>query len=242
MSICRLSAYRFSCCLQQIAMRELELWKDKIQLRIRDRIQSSMEQFTRDCLEVDKQVNETEPQTRPPGSTSMEQIYVRAAKLVKRTLDVEGAIVMDVSHVDVLETVGAESSTSITLHDADEGTESQSRTLSRDEYRRLAEFFEKHPQGKVCEGIVHAGLRPFLPTRIQYVLGESELRALDERRRIEIDGVCSLCPAVPIYNIDKRPFALLCAYSTGERTTPFVSSLLSCLMGAVGHGLISEFV
>ena len=154
-------------------MREMELWKDKIQLRIRDRIQSSMEQFTRDCLEVDKQVNETEPQTRPPGSTSMEQIYVRAAKLVKRTLDVEGAIVMDVSHVDVLETVGAESSTSITLHDADEGTESQSRTLSRDEYRRLAEFFEKHPQGKVCEGIVHAGLRPFLPTRIQYVLGES---------------------------------------------------------------------
>ena len=41
---------------------------------------------------------------------------------------------------------------------------------------------------------------------------------------MEIDGVCSLCSAVPIYNIDKRPFALLCAYSTGERTTPFVSS------------------
>lgn len=30
---------------------------------------------------------------------------------------------------------------------------------------------------------------------------------------------------MPIYNIDKRPFALLCAYSTGERTTPFVSAL-----------------
>ena len=29
--------------------------------------------------------------------------------------------------------------------------------------------------------------------------------------------------AVPIFNIDKRPFAVLCAYSTGERTTPFVS-------------------
>ncbi|KAJ2968558.1 hypothetical protein NUW54_g13181 [Trametes sanguinea] len=103
----------------QVAMRELELWKDKIQLRIRDRIQSSMEQFTRECLEVDKQADEEKPETRLVGSTSMEQIYVRAARLVKRTLDVEDAIIMDVSHVDVLETVGAESSTSLTLHHAD---------------------------------------------------------------------------------------------------------------------------
>ena len=68
-------------------MRELELWKDKIQLRIRDRIQSSMEQFTRECLEVDKHANEENSEMRQPGSTSMEQIYIRAAKLVKRTLD-----------------------------------------------------------------------------------------------------------------------------------------------------------
>ena len=181
-------------------MRELELWKDKIQLRIRDRIQSSMESFTRECLEVDKQANDEQPEARLPASTSMEQIYVRAAKLVKRTLDVEGAIVMDVSHVDVLETISAESTTSLTLHDADGGSGTQSRCLGKEEYRRLAEFFEKYPEGKVCEGIVHPSLRPFLPAQIQYVL------------------------AVPIYNIDKRPFALLCAYSTGERTTPFVSS------------------
>lgn len=35
--------------------------------------------------------------------------------------------------------------------------------------------------------------------------------------------------AVPIFNIDKRPFAVLCAYSTGERTTPFVSGENSIL-------------
>nr|VWO95876.1 Uncharacterized protein [Ganoderma boninense] len=164
----------------QVSMRELELWKDKIQLRIRDRIQSSMEQFTRDCLEVDKHANEENSEVRPPASTSMEQIYIRAAKLVKRTLDVEGAIVMDVSHVDVLETVGAESSTSLTLHDADGGSESQSRSLSKEQHRKLAEFFESYPEGKVCEGIVHASLRPFLPARIQYVLGHelSYLRAI----------------------------------------------------------------
>ena len=167
-----------------------------------------MEQFTRECLEVDKQVNEEQqpstpappPRRPPPGATSMEQIYVRAAKLVKRTLDVEGAIVMDVSHFDVLETVGSESSVSVTLHDADGHSDSPSRSLGKEEVRKLSEFFERYPEGKVCEGIVHPSLRPFLPAQIQYVL------------------------AVPIYNIDKRPFALLCAYSTGERTTPFVSS------------------
>ena len=79
---------------------------------------------------------------------------------------------MDVSHVDVLETVGAESSTSLTLHDADGGSDSQTRSMCKEEYRKLAEFFEKYPEGKVCEGIVHPSLRPFLPARIQYVLGE----------------------------------------------------------------------
>ncbi|KAI1797284.1 hypothetical protein LXA43DRAFT_877765 [Ganoderma leucocontextum] len=199
----------------QVAMRELELWKDKIQLRIRDRIQSSMEHFTRECLEVDKHANEEKPEMRQPGSTSMEQIYIRAAKLVKRTLDVEGAIVMDVSHVDVLETVGAESAMSLTLHDADGGSESQSRSLSKEQHRKLAEFFESYPEGKVCEGIVHASLRPFLPARIQYVL------------------------AVPIYNIDKRPFALLCAYSTGERTTPFLEGHELSYLRAIGVIILS---
>ncbi|OSD06395.1 hypothetical protein PYCCODRAFT_1360537 [Trametes coccinea BRFM310] len=199
----------------QVAMRELELWKDKIQLRIRDRIQSSMEQFTRECLEVDKQADEEKPETRLVGSTSMEQIYVRAARLVKRTLDVEDAIIMDVSHVDVLETVGAESSTALTLHHADPSLESRSRSLQADEYRRLAEFFERHPEGKVCEGIVPPGLRPFLPARIQYVL------------------------AVPIYNIDKRPFALLCAYSTGERTTPFLEGHELSYLRAIGVIILS---
>ncbi|KAI9000649.1 hypothetical protein BD414DRAFT_472325 [Trametes punicea] len=199
----------------QIAMRELELWKDKIQLRIRDRIQSSMEQFTRECLEVDKQADEEKPETHLVGSTSMEQIYVRAARLVKRTLDVEDAIIMDVSHVDVLETVGAESSTSLTVHHANPALESTSRSLQSDEYRKLTEFFEKYPEGKICEGVVPPSLRPFLPSRIQYVL------------------------AVPIYNIDKRPFALLCAYSTGERTTPFLEGHELSYLRAIGVIILS---
>ena len=49
----------------------------------------------------------------------MEQIYERAARLVKRTLDVEGALVIDVSHVDIIETVTAEACTQVTIHHAE---------------------------------------------------------------------------------------------------------------------------
>ncbi|KAH9945310.1 uncharacterized protein BXZ73DRAFT_38997 [Epithele typhae] len=202
----------------QVAMREMELWKDKIQLRVRDRIQISMEQFTRECLEVDRELKDEKPggANRSPSSASMEHIYLQAAKLVKRTLDVEGAIVVDVSHIDVLETVGSESAVSTTIHDADvSDSPTQSRSLGKDEHRKLAEFFEKFPEGKVCEGIVHSGLRPFLPARLQYAL------------------------AVPIYNIDKRPFALLCAYSTGERTTPFLEGHELSYLRAIGVIILS---
>lgn len=131
-----------------------------------------MEQFTRECLEVDK---EADGDKALFVSTSMEQVYERAARLVKRTLDVEGAIVLDVSHIDVLETISSESCMSITLHDADRQAGTTSKLLSKEEYTRLQEFFVKNPDGKICEGIVPAVLRPFLPTRIQYALGKSSL-------------------------------------------------------------------
>ncbi|KAI0701324.1 hypothetical protein BC835DRAFT_1264982 [Cytidiella melzeri] len=202
----------------QIAMRELELWRDKIQLRIRDRIQNSMEQFTRECLEVDKDAGGETAQGQGPfasDSRSMEQIYERAAKLVKRTLDVEGAIVMDVSHVDVVENASAECSTSITIHRDDSPTGTVNRLLNADEFAKLQDFFNKSPDGKICEGILPAGLRPFLPTQIQYAL------------------------AVPIFNIDKRPFAILCAYSTGERTTPFLEGHELSYLRAIGVIILS---
>ncbi|KAH9838351.1 histidine kinase [Rhodofomes roseus] len=175
----------------QVAMRELELWKDKIQLRIRDRIQNSMEQFTRDCLDLDKEVESDKGMF---AGTSMEQVYLRAARLVKRTLDVEGAVVLDVSHVDVVETVGAESAMAVTVHNADRqaGSVTVNKSLSKEEYSRLQEFFTKNPEGKICEGIVPATLRPFLPQRIQYALGVIILSAVLKRRMILADKAKSL--------------------------------------------------
>ncbi|KAJ3714916.1 atypical/HisK protein kinase [Lentinula guzmanii] len=203
-----------------IAMREMELWRDKIQLRIRDRIQNSMEQFSRECLEID--MEQQEPQSsqsstdsipeanRSPGpnlsmsGSSMDRVYDRAAKLVQRTLDVEGVIVMDVSHCEVLENMSGESTINVVMHHGDpDVAETTSKNLTADEYAKLNAFFAKNPDGKVSEGIVPPSFRLFLPTtRIQYAL------------------------TVPIYNIDKRPFALLCAYNASEHTKRFVSVII----------------
>ncbi|KAJ2922862.1 hypothetical protein H1R20_g14244, partial [Candolleomyces eurysporus] len=197
-----------------IAMREMELWRDKIQLRIRDRIQSSMEQFSRECLEIDNEVHDRGQEDLIIGS-SMDKVYDRAAKLVQRTLDVEGVIVMDVSHCEVLETMSAEGSVSVILHHGDPESEMEKRQLSTEEYHKLNNFFAKYPDGKILEGILPHMFRPFMPTHIRYAL------------------------TVPIFNIDKRPFALICAYNTNEHSKRFLEGHELSYLRAIGVIILS---
>ncbi|KAG6854400.1 hypothetical protein C0991_007391 [Blastosporella zonata] len=143
-----------------IAMREMELWRDK------------MEQFSRECLEIDTEQHNEKP-NGPVGlnvGSSMDKVYDRAAKLVKRTLDVEGVIVMDVSHCEVLESMSAEGTVSVNMHFGDPNVQTTKRQLSSEEYQMLNAFFAKYPDGKISEGIVPPSFRPFLPTHIQYAL------------------------------------------------------------------------
>ncbi|KAL5526390.1 hypothetical protein ACEPAF_8113 [Sanghuangporus sanghuang] len=203
-----------------IVMREMELWKDKIQLRIRDRIQTSMEQFTRECLEID--VEDTASTHGVLKAGSMDRVYDRAAKLVRKTLDVEGATVMDVSLFDVLETTKAEGAISIVCHHGDcvgEGqaaiTTTTTHSIPTDEYQSFMEFFSKYPEGKVAEGIIPKCFRSMLPTRIQHAL------------------------IVPIFNIDKRPFALLCAYNTADHVKPFLEGHELSYLRAIGVIILS---
>ncbi|KAG6898190.1 hypothetical protein C0992_003302 [Termitomyces sp. T32_za158] len=177
-----------------IAMREMELWRDKIQLRIRDRIQNSMEQFSRECLEIDTEQPQSEKQSEPPGiiASPMDKVYDRAAKLVKRTLDLEGVIVMDVSHCEVLESMNAEGTVSVNMHFGDPNMQATKRQLSSEEYLQLNAFFAKYPDGKISEGIVPPSFRPFLPTHIQYALSVIILSAVLKRRMILADKAKSL--------------------------------------------------
>ncbi|PPR02605.1 hypothetical protein CVT24_002176 [Panaeolus cyanescens] len=198
-----------------IAMREMELWRDKIQLRIRDRIQNSMEQFSRECLEIDTDVHNDHDRPDLICNTSMDKVYDRAAKLVKRTLDVEGVIVMDVSHCDIMESINTDGNVSVTMHHGDPGMEMTKRKLTTEEYDKLNSFFERYPDGKISEGIIPPSFRPFLPTHIQYAL------------------------TVPIFNVDKRPFALLCAYNANDTTKRFLEGHELSYLRAIGVIILS---
>jgi hypothetical protein len=131
-----------------------------------------MEQFSRECLEIDEEVYDRASSNlpEPVAEAPMEKIYDRAAKLVKRTLDVEGVIVMDVFHCEVPEKVENEGNISIALHHGDPEKEQTSVPLTMTEYKELNAFFEEFPQGKISEGIIPQSFRPFLPVHIQYAL------------------------------------------------------------------------
>lgn len=131
-----------------------------------------MEEFTRECLEIDSETEANNTHSVLKVG-SMEKVYDRAAALVKRTLDVEGAVVMDVSHFDVLETIKAEGAISVVLHhsDAAQGT-TKAHTIPTEDYSGFMEFFSKHPEGKVAEGIVPRCFRALLPTRVQHALSK----------------------------------------------------------------------
>lgn len=132
-----------------------------------------MEQFTRECLEIDSETSpEAEASRQVKSTLSMDRVYQRAAKLVKKTLDVEGALVMDMSHGEVLETVGAEAVVSLIVHSAEDTTTHQ---VQGDACVRIWDMFVKYPDGRVFEALVPAPLRPFVPNGTQYALCKSNL-------------------------------------------------------------------
>jgi hypothetical protein len=134
-----------------------------------------MEQFTRECLEIDTEPHRQQKDKHPENivGSSMDKVYDRAAKLVKRTLDVESVIVIDISHRKVVESTSAEGNVSIIMHHGDPQVEATQRQLSAGEYRELDAFFAKYPDGKTSEGILPVCFRTFLPTHIQYALSKS---------------------------------------------------------------------
>lgn len=60
-----------------------------------------MEQFTRDCLETDVSEDPKE------AAFDMANVYQKAASLVRKTLDVSGCVIMDLSHFEAVDSVDA---------------------------------------------------------------------------------------------------------------------------------------
>ncbi len=132
-----------------------------------------MEQFTRECLQVNTQPSNDRANAFFSRG-AMERIYARAADLVKGTLDVEGACVMDVSRSGLHEpTSSSEGQLSITLYDAESKTASDTRILSAGDYLEVVMFFSKQPDGVVVENQLPVWLRDILPKDILHALSEN---------------------------------------------------------------------
>ena len=130
-----------------------------------------MEQFTRECLEIDTQAQKGDPR-QLLSSTSMEKIYDRAAKLVKRTLDVEGAVLVDVSSFEEFDTLDSETALSMLLYHSDPKQGPQSKPLTSAGFAQMAQFFKDFPDGKVSEAILPACIRGLMPGNVHYALSK----------------------------------------------------------------------
>ena len=140
-----------------------------------------MEHLSRECLKLDQQESRKADVYAPP---SMDKVHDWAAKLVKRTLDVEEALVVDVSHCEVLETLNNEATVSVVMHHGTSQTRATSRTLTAEEQNKLNTFFNPYPESKISEGILPVCFRPFIPTHIQYALSEWLFQLLAEHDSI----------------------------------------------------------
>lgn len=193
-----------------IAMREMELWRDKLQLRVRDRIQTSMEKFTRECLEMDARSTDK----NADAAAKMDMVYSRAAQLVCSTLDMEECFVLDLSAFE------------LTMVETSQGP----RTVYRaDPYNTESEVLER------AEGFGAVNALPILassnPSRKTEVLSPSEHEKLSDFLRDARDGriyehkppswIRGLFPeelryamVIPVFGVDQQPFTLICAHTT----------------------------
>ncbi|WVQ79949.1 hypothetical protein IAT38_002050 [Cryptococcus sp. DSM 104549] len=197
-----------------VAMREMELWRDKLQLRVRDRIQTSMERFTRECLEAD-----TVSASNKEATNKMEQVYARAAQLVCSTIGLDGCVVLDIGQIEMVQVDTPEGKK--TTYRADPYStaevaspvlersetygpvnpfpvlgsfpgEATTRTLSSIEHEKLSEFLSKYRDGRIFESVAPMWIRYLFPSDIRYGM------------------------VVPIFGVDKQPFAMICAYTTNK--------------------------
>lgn len=233
----------------RVVMREMELSRDTIHLRIRDRMQHSIETFTRECLEMET----SEMEEKDDDNPGLHKVYAFAAKGMREALNASGAIIFDLSHFELvvsgpqshdedggskiffpspyqypditpfanfehpetIEGVNSATESAPTNFHADSKLEEKSvppmAVLGADEafpapedrdrpvplghYLKVAEFLRKYRTGHYF---------PFIPAPFRHLLPAGMTNIL----------------LVPIFGLNKQPFALLCAYSKpGEVVT-----------------------
>ncbi|GHJ89349.1 hypothetical protein NliqN6_5751 [Naganishia liquefaciens] len=231
-----------------IVVREMELWRDKTRLKARDRIQTSMEKFTRECLELDNSADAN----AATAQAKMDRVYERASKLVQKTLEADGAMVLDLASFEAVEQTHEDGSVTTefqadpfglepsdeseddvavldrkasfpklppwTILGSSETTEflpaNRNRVGTASEHAKFSDFLRSHQEGRIYEHVVPTWIRHMLPSRLQYAM------------------------VVPIFNIDKNPFAMLVAY-TCDQTKQFLEGFELQFLRAIGVVILS---
>ncbi|WRT66452.1 uncharacterized protein IL334_003410 [Kwoniella shivajii] len=211
-----------------IAMREMELWRDKI----------SMEKFTRECLEMDV----TSSSSNAEAAAKMDKVYSRAAQLVCSTLDMDGCFILDISQIEMTQVETSTGKQTVYRADPYSSGEQQSpvlerneafgpvnpfpllatvsnstpptRALSPNEHEKLSEFLRDYRDGKIFESIAPTWIRYLFPSLFRYGM------------------------VVPVYGVDQQPFAMICAYST-NKSKQFLEGYELQFLRAIGVIILS---
>lgn len=82
----------------RVVMREMELIRDTIHIRTQDRMQHSIESFTRECIEMESIETEDDKEHKQ----GLHQVYALAAKSMNEALQATGAIIFDLSQFELM--------------------------------------------------------------------------------------------------------------------------------------------
>ncbi|EJT46955.1 two-component sensor molecule [Trichosporon asahii var. asahii CBS 2479] len=221
-----------------IVIRELELWRDRLQLRVRDRIQTSLEEFTRECLETKDRLLLCQQDV----DLHLLQVYRRASEMVKNTLDLDGCTILDIGQFERVELHAPEDGTTKVVYRANPyiggsgnsfsgdmtddfgplpafpvlaSTSREARThkLKGWEHKLVSEFLADYRFGRIFH-VAPPWIRSVYPSTLRYAL------------------------VVPIFGIDHQPFALICAHTQDKGRQFLQGSELQFLRG-IGSTILS---
>ncbi|CAO1615584.1 unnamed protein product [Sympodiomycopsis kandeliae] len=238
----------------RVVMRELELTRDQIQLHSRDRMQKSIELFTRDCLQLEVDSNDdghqNSTQVQKPKS-GMGNLYNIAATSIHETLRVSGALVFDLSHFEVIESpAGASgpktskiffpspcSAPDVTPY-ANFDDPSVIETITSTPGPRDEAIKSKDVPPMSILGSSESGSIP--PNRNRLVPLTHHIKVAEFLRKHRTGHFYPMIPSVfrhllpedaaslllvPITGLNKQPFALLCAYARPGQEGPILADV-----------------
>lgn len=87
----------------RVVMREMELLRDKIQFSMRDRMQRSVELFTKECLEMDSEEGDNTAVASVQGTIGTHRVFQLAARSMREALQACGAVIFDLSHFELID-------------------------------------------------------------------------------------------------------------------------------------------